>query len=53
VRIRCPRGEDVIVPTDVKELYIASPENRKSIIMIKNIIIDGREPFPPFIIAPG
>jgi len=52
-RIRCPGGEDVMVPVNVKELYMASPENRKSIIVIKTIIIDGREPLSPFIITPG
>ena len=52
-RVRCPRGEDVVVPTNIKELYIASPENRKSIIVIETIITDGREPLPLFIIAPG
>jgi hypothetical protein len=52
-RIRCPGEEDVVVPTDVKELYIASPENRKSIIVIKTIITDGRDPLPLFIIAPS
>jgi hypothetical protein len=52
-RVGCPGGEDVVVPTDIKELYIASPKNRKSITVIKTIITDGREPLPPFIIAPG
>ncbi|RPA92354.1 hypothetical protein L873DRAFT_1794319 [Choiromyces venosus 120613-1] len=28
VRVGCPKGETVIVPTQVKELYTASPENR-------------------------
>jgi hypothetical protein len=50
-RVRCPGGEAVIVPVKVKELYIASPENRKSIIVIETIITDRREPLPPFIIT--
>ena len=52
-RVGCPGGEEVIVPTEVKELYTASPENRKSVTVIETIIADGREPLPPFVIAPG
>jgi hypothetical protein len=52
-RVGCPGGEHVIVPSKVKELYTASPENRKSVTVIKTIIANGREPLPPFIIAPG
>jgi hypothetical protein len=52
-RIGCPRGEHVIVPIEVKELYTASPENRKSVTIIETIQADGREPPPPFIITPG
>jgi hypothetical protein len=52
-RVRCPRGEHVIVPTEVKELYTSSPENRKSVTIIETIIADGREPLPPFVITPG
>ena len=35
----------------VKELYIASPENRKSITIIKIIYTNRKDPLPPFIIA--
>jgi hypothetical protein len=52
-RVGCPGGEHVIVPAKVKELYTASPENRKSVTVIETIIADGREPLPPFVIAPG
>jgi hypothetical protein len=52
-RVGCPGGEYIIVLSEVKELYIASPENCKLVIVIKTIIADGREPLPPFIIAPG
>jgi hypothetical protein len=52
-RVRCPRGEDVVVPIEVKELYTASPENRKSVTVIETAIADGREPLLPFIIALG
>jgi hypothetical protein len=41
------------VPIEVKELYTASPENRKSVTIIETIQADGREPPPPFIITPG
>jgi hypothetical protein len=36
---------------EVKELYIASSENQKSIIVIETTIVDGRESLPSFIIA--
>ena len=36
-RVGCPRGEHIIVPIEVKELYTASPENRKSVTIIKTI----------------
>ena len=52
-RIGCPGGEHVVVPTPIKELYTASPENRKSVTIIETIIADGREPLPPFVITPG
>ena len=52
-RVRCPGGEDVVVLIEVKELYTASPENRKSVTVIKTVITDRREPLPPFVIAPG
>jgi len=51
-RIGCPAGENVIVPSDVKEMYTSSPENRKSVTVIETIITDGREPLPPFVICP-
>jgi hypothetical protein len=41
------------VPIEVKELYTASPENRKLVTIIETIHADGREPLPPFVIAPG
>ncbi|PWW71737.1 hypothetical protein C7212DRAFT_231846 [Tuber magnatum] len=53
VRVGCPTGEIVIVPTHVKELYTASPENRKSITIIETICTDGSPPLPPVIICPG
>jgi len=53
VRIGCPAGEVVIVPTEVKELYTSSPENRQSVTIIEAICADGRPPPPPVIICPG
>lgn len=53
VRVGCPKGEHVIVPIEVKELYTLSPENRKSITIIETIIADRREPLPPFMITPS
>jgi hypothetical protein len=51
-RVRCPGREHVIVPTEVKELYTVSPKNRKSVTIIKTILVDRREPLPPFVITP-
>ena len=53
VRIGCPAGEVVIVPTEVKELYTTSPENRQSVTIIEAICADARLPPPPIIICPG
>ncbi|RKF75139.1 putative sda1 domain protein, partial [Golovinomyces cichoracearum] len=52
-RVGCPTGETVIVPIEVKELYTASPENRKSVTIIETIRGDGKKTLPPYIIAPG
>jgi len=52
-RVGCPNGEEVIVPIEVKELYTASPENRKFVTIIEAICADGSEPPPPMIICPG
>jgi hypothetical protein len=53
VRVGCPTSEIVIVPTHVKELYTASPENRKSITIIETICADGSPPLPPAVICPS
>ena len=53
VRIGCPTGEIVVVPTEVKAIYTASPENRKSLTIIKTICTDGSTPPPPVVICPG
>jgi hypothetical protein len=41
----------IIVPTKVKELYTSSSKNQKSVIIIKLIIANKREPLLLFIIA--
>lgn len=51
-QVKCPGGEYVIVLAKVKELYIASPKNRKFITIVETIIANGREPLPLFVIAP-
>jgi hypothetical protein len=51
-RVKCLRGEHIIMLAKVKELYIASLENRKFITIVKTIIADRRKPLLPFIIAP-
>ena len=53
VRIGCPTGEIVVVPMEIKELYTASPENRKSITIIETICANGSKPLPPVVICPG
>jgi hypothetical protein len=52
-RVGCPRGEEVIVPSFVKELYTPSPKIRKSVTSIDTISADGREPPPPLVICLG
>jgi len=53
MRIGGPTGEIVVVPTEVKELYTASPENRKSLTIIETICADGSTLPPPVVICPG
>jgi hypothetical protein len=52
-RISYPTSEHVIIPIEVKELYMASPENHKLVIIIKTIYVNRHEPLPLFIITPG
>ena len=51
-RVGCLRREHVIMLAEVIELYIASPENKKFVIVVETIIVDGRKPLPLFVIAP-
>jgi len=53
IRVGYIKGEYIIIPIEVKEIYTASPENRKSITIIETIIADRKEPPPLFIITPG
>ena len=52
-RLGCPKGMEVIVPQDVKELYSLSPENRKSVTVIETIGCMNVKKIPPVIIVPG
>ena len=52
-RISCLTSKHVIIPIEVKELYTASPENRKSVTIIETIYADSREPLSLFVIASG
>ena len=52
-RISCPTSKHVIIPIEVKELYMASPENRKLVIIIETIYANSHKPLPLFIIASG
>ena len=51
-RVGYPKGEEVVILIEVKEIYTASPKNCKSITIIKAISTDGRELPPPFMICP-
>ena len=49
-RVGCPKGQWILVPEDIKELYASSPEDRRSVTIIKAIAASGGKPPPPFII---
>ena len=51
-RLGCPRGMEVIVPEDVKEIYSLSPENHKSVTVIETIGCMNIKKIPP-VIVPG
>jgi hypothetical protein len=48
-----PKGIDIIIPEEVKELYSLSPENRKSVTVIETISYINIKKIPPVIIIPG
>ena len=51
-RLGCPAGEEVIVPTYIKEMYTGIPENRKSLTIIESVSANGKA-IPPVVIVPG
>jgi hypothetical protein len=53
VRVRCPKGEEVVVSIEVKEMYTSSLENHKSMMIIKVVSTNGREPPQSFVICLG
>jgi hypothetical protein len=50
-RVKCPRGEKIIISSDIKEAYTQSLKNRKSVTIIEIVYADRREPSPLFIIT--
>jgi hypothetical protein len=52
-RVGVLKWEAVVLPIEQKEIYTASPENRKSITIIETISEDSRQPIRPTIICPG
>ena len=52
-RVCCMKGLEILVPTDVKEYYSISPENRKSITIFENINAAGDYPPPPLLVIQG
>jgi DDE superfamily endonuclease len=51
-RIGCLKGRVVIVPADVKAIYLADPDNRESITVLE-CISGGGESIAPFILMKG
>ena len=51
-RIGCLKGRVVIVPADVKAIYLADPDNRESITVLE-CISGGGESIDPFILIKG
>jgi hypothetical protein len=51
-RIGCLKGRVVIVPADVKAIYLADPDNRESITVLE-CISGGGESIDPFILMKG
>jgi len=52
-RLGYPKGIDIIIPEEVKELYSLSPENRKLVIVIETISYINIKKIPLVIIIPG
>ena len=51
-RIACPSGQHIVVPLDIKEMYVGIPENRLSLTIIESICANGTA-IPPCVIVPG
>ena len=51
-RVGCMRGQEIIVPEEIKQFYAVSPENHRSATVIETINAAGDYPPPP-IIAQG
>ena len=41
VCLACPRGQEIIVPISINEIYVGIPENWLSLTVIKSICTDG------------
>jgi hypothetical protein len=42
----------VIIPKEIKKMYVRVPENRLSVTVVKSISADGKA-IPPLVIVPG
>jgi hypothetical protein len=51
--VGCVGRQSIVVPIEIKEMYTASPKNRKSVTIYEAIWADGSNPPPPFIIVPS
>ena len=52
-RVGCMRGQEIIVPEEIKQFYAVSSENRRSATVIETINAAGDYPPPPMIIVQG
>ena len=52
-QVGCPAGEKVVVLIEVIDLYVPSPENKKSVTIFETVYANGKELIPPFIVCPG
>ena len=52
-RIGCLKGQEILVPNDVKEYYSLSPENRRSLTIFEAINAIGSKPLGALIIIEG
>ena len=52
-RVGCMKGHEIIVPTDVREFYAISPENRRSLTVFECINAAGDYPPPPVLVIQG